>query len=399
VADTNIEWATKVWNPGRGCRRVSAGCGGAAGVGGCYAERQAIRHSGPGGHYEGLVRMSPSGPRWTGEARFVPGKLGEPLAWRGHERVFVDSMSDLFYEGFTNEEIAAVFGVMAACPQHEFLVLTKRPARAREWFKWLADAPGLSPPAGVCAWSARAFLLNADLPVPAALDESADGDDARWPLPNVWLGVSVEDQTTADERIPILLGTPAALRFVSAEPLLGPVDMARWMWPTHWSWDGRFKTPEEAQAAGAYVERKAQALVSAFSRFVDWVIVGGESGPGARPFDLDWGRDLVRDCAAAGAACFVKQLGAVPVTVSGATGNFRTHKGERQVELTAERLVLADRKGGDPAEWPEDLRVRQFPTVRPVMSVVAAGAGRTGQEQSGVSSDPAGVGSEVTPGG
>lgn len=146
----------------------------------------------------------------------------------------------------------------------------------------------------------------------------------QWPLPNVWLGVSVEDQATADERIPLLLRTPAAVRFVSYEPALGPVNLLRYM-----------SVPlAEIDNPGA---------------MLDWVIVGGESGPGARPFDIQWARNTVAQCKAAGVACFVKQVGSVPM-----------ERGERW----RYEPKLKDRKGGDWEEWPEDLRVREFPEVR-----------------------------------
>lgn len=132
MAETSIEWTDKVWNVTRGCSRVSPGCGGARGVGGCYAERQAARFSGPGQPYEGLVEIGKQGPRWTGRMRFVAEKLTEPLGWSRSTRVFVDSMSDLFHDGVSKEEIAAVYGVMAACPDHVFQVLTKRSTRMRE---------------------------------------------------------------------------------------------------------------------------------------------------------------------------------------------------------------------------------------------------------------------------
>jgi protein gp37 len=168
-----------------------------------------------------------------------------------------------------------------------------------------------------------------------------------FPLPNVWLGVSVEDQATADERITLLLQTPAAVRFVSYEPALGPVDFSRWMWPMHWHWDGNFGTPEQAIAAGAFAERKRQALVSAYAVFLDWLIVGGESGPGARPFDVAWARSAIRQCREAGVPVFIKQLGARPWEPVEGVGPMPMH--------------LKNAKGGVPAEWPEDLRVREFP--------------------------------------
>jgi protein gp37 len=192
-------------------------------------------------------------------------------------------MSDLFHEAVPFEYIDDVYFVMAECRQHTFQVLTKRPKRALEFFE-----------------------RSKDRLKKAHMDEWWKGYNA---LPNLWLGVSVENQAAADERIPLLLRTPAAVRFVSAEPLLGPIDLT------------------------SYPRSPAPAL--------DWVIVGGESGHNARHFDPAWARTIIAQCRAAGIACFVKQLGSKNI------------------------MPLRDRKGGDPLEWPADLRVRQFP--EPVM--------------------------------
>jgi hypothetical protein len=177
------------------------------------------------------------------------------------------------------------------------------------------------------------------------------GDDWRMPLPNVWLGVSVEDQATADERIPLLLSTPAAVRFVSYEPALGPVDFTRWL---H---DSNCVAFNEKELAGT----AESACICSEPREdrIDWIIVGGESGPGARPFDLAWARKTIDDCAAARVACFVKQLGAQPVQCR-PTPPIRPGMPEGALEFSVE---LCDRKGGDMSEWPEGLRCRQFPRV------------------------------------
>lgn len=259
---TGIEWTDATWNPVRGCSRVSPGCKH------CYAERVAARFCGPGQPYEGLAfrKVTVDGygedhmePRWTGEVRLIPEHLADPLRWKRPRRIFVNSMSDLFHEKLSNEEIAAVFGVMAAAPQHTFQVLTKRPEGMREFFRWMEG------------WGYSDYRLDGYL---------ADG--GAWPLPNVWLGVSVENQHYADERIPILLDTPAAIRFVSAEPLLGPVDLL------YSAWNGAESLREMAG--------------------IDWVIVGAESGPGARPMQEDWARSIRDQCAAAGVAFFLKQF-------------------------------------------------------------------------------------------
>lgn len=295
-----IEWTDATWNPVRGCRRVSRGCEN------CYAERlAATRLSGPGRPYEGLAEMTPAGPRWTGVVRLVPELLDQPLRWRRPRRVFVNSMSDMFHEGLTDEQIDQVFAVMAACPQHTFQILTKRPERMLQYARRVA--------ASVPHDAVNAAVFD--------LANAAHGGFASWPLPNVWLGTSVEDQATADERIPHLLETPAAVRFVSAEPLLGPVNLGPWIdrcrasrhvngWTHGWrfdgddpyvvcTWCGERRDNLTGRAVGT--RRTAPGL--------DWVIVGGESGPGARPMHPGWARSLRDQCQVAGTAFFFKQWG------------------------------------------------------------------------------------------
>ncbi len=227
---TGISWTDATWNCVRGCTRVSAGCVN------CYAEAQAARivrmGRGKPTAYDKLVRVTAGGEaRWTGEVRLVPEQLAWPLRKRKPLRIFVNSMSDLFHESLTNEQIAAVFGVMAACPQHTFQVLTKRARRMREWFEWLESKldDDVRPYDAIMAETTRVIAQD-----PAWKRYLLDNDQREdecfepWPLPNVWLGVSVENQAAADERIPELLQTPAAIRFLSCEPLIGPVDLKGW---------------------------------------------------------------------------------------------------------------------------------------------------------------------------
>lgn len=329
--DGGISWTEQTWNPIRGCSRVSEGCRN------CYAETMAARFSGPGQPYEGLAKSTPSGPRWTGKVMLVEDHLADPLKWTRPRLVFVNSMSDLFHEALTNEQIAAVFGVMAAAPRHTFQVLTKRAKRMREWFAWLeATARQIVNvfPDDPVAWR-RAHLLSAAGLRTGALSKkpiSAAVISAQpWPLPNVWLGVSVEDQASADERIPYLLETPAAVRWVSYEPALGPVDFGAWL------------------GSRDYVATEGGQFAS--DPAIDWIVVGGESGPGARPFDVELARKTIEACRAAEVACFVKQLGARPYTLNPNC----TAQDDEQF------WSLRDKKGGDPSEWPEDLRVREWP--------------------------------------
>jgi protein gp37 len=307
MGKTTISWTNKTWNPVRGCRRVSPGCEH------CYAEATAGRFCGPGQAYEGLatrkLRVISDDEqqvvsRWTGKVRFVAEHLGDPLKWRAPQLVFVNSMSDLFYEDLTNEQIAAVFGVMAAAPRHTFQVLTKRPQRMREWFEWAARAE--VPYAGlphhddhvhqrsVCcryAWmlpQSEEMLARGEVYGLHPSDEVLEHQSGPWPLPNVWLGVSVEDQERAEERVPLLLDTPAAVRFLSCEPLLGPLNLANAHLPCY----GR-------------------------ERRVDWVIAGCESGYGMRPCYVAWLRSLRDQCAAAKVPFFLKQ--AVELSYLGGT--------------------------------------------------------------------------------
>lgn len=360
-ANSSIEWTNATWNPIRGCSRVSEGCRN------CYAERVAARFSGPGMPYEGLAVLK-TGPtqnpcpqtittaKWTGEVRFIEEHLADPLRWRKPRRIFVNSMSDLFHEKVKDSWIDRIFAVMALCPQHAFQVLTKRPERMREY---LTGAKLQGREAGRKEWIAERVFGRGHI---------SDVEKAAWPLPNVWLGVSVEDQKTADERTALLKETPAAVRFISYEPALAPVKL---------SLDcgcGDYKKDHEN---GIGKCRMPNDLTHGFMRCdfyrgIDWVIVGGESGPGARPFNIQWARDAIAQCKAAGVPCFVKQFGAY-ITSRNDTGfegdtprswPMDTHTEDETAEVyqgAPVRVRLKDRKGGDISEWPQDLRVREFP--------------------------------------
>ncbi len=296
MADTNISWTDKVWNPVVGCSRVSAGCEN------CYAETFANRLEGMGqARYKGLTVVGKHGARWTGEVRQVPVVMSAPLRWRKGRRVFVNSMSDLFHEAVPFEYVAAVFGVMAACPHHTFQVLTKRPERALAFFLWISRQNG----DGHGGWPLHVDVAHefAATFVPGI----ARSKTIDWPLSNVHLGVSCEDQQRFDERAPLIRQCPAAVHWASLEPLLGPIDARAHLWPSHWRWSSSFKTPEEAVAAGAYAERKPQALVSAHANFIRWIVVGGESGAGRREVSPAWVDDLVQQAKDTGTPVYVKQ--------------------------------------------------------------------------------------------
>jgi protein gp37 len=370
---TPIEWTDATWSPVRGCSLVSAGCTN------CYAMRQAHRFSAKGGAYEGATRLTGHGPVWNGKVWLVRDQLAAPLHWRRGRRVFVNPMSDLFHEGLQDIEIAAVFAVMAAAPQHTFQVLTKRPARMRAWMEWAnarrndrAYGGGPVHPFQVLCDAAADHY---GLPITVrGLYAQRGGGPAPWPLPNVWLGTSVENQATADERIPHLLATPAAVRFLSCEPLLERVTLRlprTWGRNSDGSWGCNTCCNGDRCDDPSHVDRSRCGVChgSGVVASIDWVIVGGESGPGARPCDLAWLRAIVEQCAVAAVPCFVKQLGAVAAV---AEDTWRAMRGPPLLSALASRragdgrvaLALLDRKGGDPTEWPADLNVRQFPEVR-----------------------------------
>ena len=313
---SGIEWTDVTWNPVRGCSRVSAGCEN------CYAEKQAHRFNGVGQPYEGLTNRHGA---WAGKIKLVPEKLDQPLRWRTPRRVFVNSMSDLFHEAVPEGFIARVFHTMARTPQHTYQILTKRPGRMRE------VVPRV-----------RALVERGWPQEPPRHWYHAP---ARPAWGHVWLGVSVEDQATADERIPVLLGTPAAVRFVSYEPALGPISFVDQLYSS-------------VQATGKFRARKGRRQIQLthagrLEPGIDWMIVGGESGPGARPCDVQWIRSAVQQCRDSSTPVFVKQLGARPVDSV-----------VRWVDPNDESLgTIHHRKGGDPAEWPEDLRVREWPAA------------------------------------
>jgi len=236
MATTKIEWAEKVWNPVTGCTKISAGCAH------CYAERMAKRLAGRAGY----PKENPF------EVTLHIDKLDEPLKWKKPKRIFVCSMSDLFHEKVPFWFIDEVFATILEAQHHTFLVLTKRPERMREYF----------------AKFRKEYL----------------------PIPNVWLGTSVEDQRAAEKRIPDLLATPAEVRFLSCEPLLGPVYL------------------DEIPGVLLSVSKNNDSYQVGTGK-IDWVIVGGESGPKARPMDPDWVRGIRDQCLAGNIPFFFKQWG------------------------------------------------------------------------------------------
>lgn len=295
---TKIEWATETWNPVTGCTPISEGCRN------CYAERMSKRLAGRCGY--------PSENPF--KVTLHPDKLDQPLRWKKPRMIFVCSMGDLFHKNVPFDHISQVFDVMcswrwptkeAECsgdaslledPGHTFIVLTKRPERVHEWLSWLGLYwPGDSP-------------VNINL--------EAEGHFGK----HIWFGVTAENQARADERIPVLLEIPAAIRFVSIEPMLGPVDLTsidlgdkitrgygqrRIIWDTLIGWEKQYKPGQKPKPMPDHFPRAMKNLGAK----LDWVICGGETGPGARPMHPDWVRSLRDQCQAAGVPFFFKSWG------------------------------------------------------------------------------------------
>lgn len=283
---TDISWTDMVWNPVRGCSRVSPGCER------CYAETMAARF--PWG-----AEVTSNG-RWNGKIQLLPEKLAEPLKWRKPCRVFVNSVSDLFHPGVPFDFVLRVFAVMEQAKRHTFQVLTKRPERMLDF--------------------CRTYGI---------------GSGNQWPA-NVWAGVTVEDQKRAEERIPVLLHAPAAVRWLSCEPLLGPLAIQHYMTRDEFGNVGDKQVGDFEIPTGA----------------IRWVVVGGESGPGARAFDVDNARSILNQCRAADVAFYFKQMGRHTVCDNG-----------------REPYHHADRDGRMWCEFPSDLQVQEWPAgvaeVRP----------------------------------
>lgn len=257
-AVTKIEWTDATWNPVTGCTKISEGCTH------CYIART------PPFRMAGRRFEHPEGPDRIGATTGVqlhPERLGVPLSWRKPRRIFVCSLADLFHAAVPELHVAKVFAAMHLAPQHTFQVLTKRSGRMRS----LLNSYDFRLAVEACVRAQAPRTTPAGAPLP-------------WPLPNVWVGVSAETQQWADIRVPDLLQAPAAVRWVSAEPLLGPLDLA---------------------AAG----HGADPVPFRPGAGIDWVVAGGESGPGARPMHPDWARGLRDQCTEASVAFLFKQWG------------------------------------------------------------------------------------------
>ena len=313
----SVEWSDATWNPVRGGVEVGSGF----------------------------------------DLRLVPEKLTEPLGWKKRRRVLVNSIGDLFQDGVLDSFIDQMFAVMALAPRHTFQVLSKRAERMHAYlsddalFMRIVEACNRAADGSEAVSGVRENLTT------LARGVRREPHLMQWPLMNVWLGVSVEDQQVADERIPLLLQTPAVVRFLSCDPLLEAVDLRHYI-----GLDGSKRhAGARRRRGGRYDEwsggftglRQHPVPTSAHDPGLHWVIVGGESGRGARPFDLAWARSIVAQCRGAGVPVFVTQLGANPRARATTGGDDAMVKVE-----------LRSKKGCDMAEWPEDLRVREFPEVR-----------------------------------
>lgn len=341
MGKTSIEWTDRAWPVIDGCRSCSSGCEN------CYAARLAATRLKNTPRYKRLAVMKNSGPQWTGKTRFIEKEIYVPIRTRKPSRFFVCNMGDLFYEDVPDEWIDRVLAVMLLSPQHTFQVLTKRAKRMHDYLL----APDLYTRVLRQADIVRVDLRNARLPR-LAMHNVGISDPALIPAKWIWWGVSVEDQKTAEERIPWLLASPAALRWVSYEPALGLVnfnhlDVERAGLDMYWVNALTGRNTDMGRPC-----RDVQKL--------DWIVVGGESGPGARSTDMAWIRRTVTDCRNAGVACFVKQLGAYPT--SSDTDDRYGHRMQPHLSGPS-RIVLQHKKGANMPEWPLDLRVREWPVA------------------------------------
>ena len=307
------------WSPIRGCSHTSPGCDH------CWAERFAARFSGTSPNlrrgefhkhgedrgrkikapFSGFAHMTRTGSRWTGRVQLIESELTKPMHWKTPNIVALNWMGDLFHEKVPDEAIDRVFAIMALCPQHKFLVLTKRAKKMQEYLDTsthirvnrIIDAIHKSP--------------RFRFPVGRSFPRYCEA----WPLPNVILGVSIEDQQRADELIPDLLATPAAMRWVSAEPMLGTINLARYLphdadYEEHTaSNSGKFQWKCRKCGRVTQGAERRCVTVAMMSAALGWVVCGGESGLGARPMHPDWVRNLRDQCQVAGVPFLFKQHG------------------------------------------------------------------------------------------
>lgn len=285
---TTIEWTERTWNPMTGCSHASPGCDN------CYAKRMAQRLRGRCGYDQ----------ERPFQVKLRPERLAQPLLMKKPSMIFVCSMGDLFHEEVPDLFICAVFAVMAACPQHTFQVLTKRPERALRWFGRVMNVATIQGRPWVVCRRAAVHYKRPGVVVDDHWVRMMTGQEV-WPLPNVWLGVSAENQEAADARIPTLLQTPAAVRFVSCEPLLGPIRLGAL---SDGSWHDQEGADYYSALSGVAWWSHGENGLGGGPK-LDWVIVGGETGPGPRPMTPKWARDIRNDSVSWGVPFMFKQWG------------------------------------------------------------------------------------------
>lgn len=319
---TNIQWTDETWNIVVGCSRISPGCTN------CYAATAAA---------SARLQQFPQYQKvaaWDGTVEFVESQLLKPLSWKNPKRIFVCSMSDLFHENVPDEWIDKVMAIAALLPQHTFQILTKRPERALEYFTYEHRFAFIDYQAYEILRAGRAPYYR-EHPV------------VKLPLKNVWMGVTCENQAMADRRIPLLLQIPAAIRFLSCEPLLEVIDLSEWLICPQCNGERMFEVIRTGPRSGVAGYKKCpKCQDNRFYSDLHWIIAGGESGKGARTCSIDWVRSLVRQCQDADVPVFVKQLGSNCQLLPGLAFKY------------------SDRKGGNIDSFPfDDLKIRQFPKL------------------------------------
>lgn len=348
---TRIEWCNPPdmgkglsWNPFVGCRRKSSGCEH------CYAERLAgtrLAHM-PG--YNALTVIGKDGPRWSGQARFFPDALNKVTPRQKPRFVFVNSMSDFFYPGAQDEWRDKTLARVALCPQHTFLILTKYLDEAIDYFKNLAFREEMIGIEAELVSGHYRHIWHTDY----------YGADARWPLPlkNLWIGASTENHETAEDRIHKLLRIPAALRFLSVEPMLGPINLNSIKWaeiPVNPDDYRRYgvPAPDRLWSCNDVLEYRAADSLNPEKPRVDWVICGAESGPDARPMDIEWARDLRDQC----------QNAMVMIPSAGESDDPKDWYENSPVPFYMKQLCVNGKKFPYD-DWPDDIKIRQYPEAR-----------------------------------
>lgn len=353
------------WTCIEGCTKCSPGCAN------CFALAYARRYTGyPPSPCYGLVKNG----EWTGEVRCREDKLTVPLRWKDPRVIFVNIRSDTFHPDVPFDFIHSMHAIMSLCPQHTFIICTKRAERMAEFY-----CKDYGPYKFECDHTDAGFWVEQAMyggVTGKRLPERADqqrlhlltGDNWHWPLPNVWLGVTVENQAAADERIPHLLRCPAAVRWVSAEPLLGGINLLPWIaelrCENHCAWHGYEDELESDDSGGEPRCPQCESNSAVVDNWdyrgdtrrppIDWLATGGETGPGARPCDVEHIRSVVEQCKAANVPVWVKQMGSQSCDAL-------THA-ESKCRGGFKRATPTGR-GDDMNEWPEDLQVRERPEV------------------------------------